>query len=97
MRPENVNPRNFETLDVLYNNGEFSIAYGLWEGRNRVLAMRWNGEDDNDAGYPKTFGHPMWFIIDGELNLTFVRSLIGARNSNNEAVLKVLNELLTIS
>lgn len=94
MRPENVNPGNFQVIDVVYDNQEFSIAFGLWENRDRVLAMRWNGENDNEAGYPKTFGHPMWFIISDELRIPILSSLIGLSSSDNDKLLKVISESL---
>lgn len=45
MKPEKVNAPNFELREVLYDNGEFSIAYGIYEkGSSPVIAMRWNGK-----------------------------------------------------
>lgn len=93
MNPENVNPNNFSVIHILFNNDDFSIAYGTWEDDNNYIAMRWNGEID-DAGYPKVFGHPMWFIIDNELCIPILQSLIGNANTDNSKLLKVLGELL---
>ena len=44
MRPENVNPGNFTVDNILYNNGNFAVAYGTWEDGDKYIAMRWNGE-----------------------------------------------------
>ena len=44
MNPENVNPNNFSVIHILFNNDDFSIAYGTWEDDNNYIAMRWNGE-----------------------------------------------------
>jgi len=93
MKPENVNPGNYKLDCVLFNNNFFSISYGFWENEKKCLAMRWNGEN-NDPGYPKVFGNPMWFIIDDNLRVPFIQSLIGQPNSNKENILKVLNELI---
>jgi len=38
--------------------------------------MRWNGDDKDDAGYPKTFGNPMWFIIHDDLKQIIIQSLM---------------------
>ncbi len=95
MNPENVNPSNFRDAQIVYNNGEFSIAYGTWENGNRVLGMRWNGEDNNDPGFPKVFRNPMWFIIDSDLHLPFLRSLVGISNSDSEKLLTVLEEIIS--
>ena len=32
MKPELVKPGNFELVEIVYNNGEFSIAYGRFYG-----------------------------------------------------------------
>ncbi len=68
MKPENVNPKNFKVIDVVYNHKDFSVAYGKWtdNGKKR-LAMRWNG-GDKDKGYPSVFDNPMWFQLpEGEV------------------------------
>ena len=90
MKPENVNPRNFNVKSIIYNNDEFSIAYGKFEKGDNCIAMRWNGEDNNDAGYPKTFGNPMWFIIDNRLKTLLLKSLIGEKYSNNLEIIEIL-------
>lgn len=63
MKPENVNPTNFKVIKVIYNNKDFSVAYGKWtESGKERLAMRWNGGDDG-KGYPSVFDNPMWFQL----------------------------------
>jgi hypothetical protein len=75
--PVNVNPGNFNVKKVLFDNGSFSVAYGTWNKTKKdVIAMRWNGDDDEDQGYPKTFGYPMWFIIHNDLKNIIVKNLI---------------------
>jgi hypothetical protein len=63
MKPENVLPRKFNVHTIIYNNGDFSVAYGVWEddGSKRI-AMRWNGGDD-EIGYPSQGGNPLWFQL----------------------------------
>ncbi|WP_157719110.1 hypothetical protein [Halopseudomonas salegens] len=68
-KPEEVNPRNFKVESVVYNDGDFSIAWGEWEDGELHLAMRWNG--DESPGYPKTFGHPVWFLLPQDLTIPF--------------------------
>lgn len=91
MRPENVNPHNFEVRRIIYESTDFSIAYGRWEEDVDCLAMRWNG-DANDAGYPKTFGHPVWFIIPAVLTKPLATALLEAPFANNESILRLLLE-----
>jgi hypothetical protein len=73
-KPDEVNPRNFQVTDIIYNLNGFSIAWGIWEDGCQCLAMRWNGEG-NDKGYPKTFGNPVWFVLPKELSLPFLKTL----------------------
>ncbi|MCX6897066.1 MAG: hypothetical protein NT105_00060 [Verrucomicrobia bacterium] len=73
-QPKSVNPRNFKVIKIVYNLNNFSVAWGEWEDDSRVLAMRWNG-GPNDAGYPKTFGNPVWFLLPRELSLPFLKTL----------------------
>ena len=82
-KPEDVNPWNFEVREVIYDNNGFSVAWGIWEEDNERLAMRWNG-DGTDAGYPKTFGNPVWFLIPEELGLPFSKTLrdLGSSSKN---------------
>ena len=74
--PKDVNPGNFKVKKVLFNNSSFSVAYGTWADKKSVVAMRWNGDDKKDQGYPKTFGNPMWFIIHDDLKNMIVQGLI---------------------
>lgn len=36
MKPENVKPAKFHKHKIIYNNGEFSVAYGLWDNSNNI-------------------------------------------------------------
>ena len=73
-QPSEVNPRNFEVIEIIYNLNGFSVAWGVWEDGSHRLAMRWNGEGE-DRGYPKTFGNPVWFMLPNELSLPFLKAL----------------------
>lgn len=43
--------------------GQGALALGRWDN-NPVLAMRWNGNnDDNRIGNPQSRGLPTWFIV----------------------------------
>jgi hypothetical protein len=86
MQPENVNPGNFNVERIIFNQGGFSIAIGIWnEDDTRRFAMRWNerdGANPNDKGYPSVFTHPMWFQLPDDI--TPVLNVL-----NNEAQLQV--------
>ena len=70
IRPEQVTaPQNHWQLNnVLYDGGAdgWSAAEGLWDGE-RALALRWNGNDNQEKGNPISSGHPTWFIVPEEL------------------------------
>ena len=89
MRPENVNHQKFKTEEILYNGKGFSVAYGIWEGGSPVIAMRWDGEGE-EVGYPKSFGHPVWFIIPDDLMVPILKSLLEKEESKKEQILNVL-------
>jgi len=77
---------------VLYDNGEFAIAWGTYDGGQKLLGMRWNG-GPNDPGYPKLFQHPVWFVLPNELSVPLVRALLGEESADNQALLRVLEDL----
>lgn len=72
--PNEVNPANFKVQEIVYNLNGFSVAWGIWEDGSHRLAMRWNGEGE-DKGFPKTFGHPVWFMLPTELSLPLLQAL----------------------
>lgn len=90
MKPENVNPKNFKIKNIVYDNNHFSIAYGVWEEGNSHLAMRWNGDSDDDPGYPKLFKNPVWFLIPEELKIPILTSLINLPSSRSTEILEAL-------
>ncbi len=90
MKPENVNPGNFEVIKIIFDNDEFAIAYGIFEEGENCIAMRWNGDGEDDKGYPKTFGNPMWFIVHQDLMKLLLKGLLGEDNSNKKALLETL-------
>lgn len=89
-KPTEVNPNNFKVKNLLFDNGEFSIVLGIWEDIENTLAMRWNGDDENDKGYPKTFGNPMWFIIHNDLKQPIIQALM---QNDKGLVNKLFNQI----
>ncbi len=67
MKPENVKPAKFHKHTIIYDNGEFSVAYGIWEDDgSKRLAMRWNGDTEQEIGYPNQGGNPLWFQLPND-------------------------------
>ncbi len=91
MKPEEVNTSNFELREVLYNNGEFSIAYGKYDGgKEPVIAMRWNGKGAG-VGYPKSAsGEPRWMVVHDELKIPFLKSILGNEKAKSDKVLDII-------
>lgn len=102
MKPEEVTYGKFKCDVILYDNGEcsegFSIAYGKYDGgKEPVIAMRWNGKNEESLGFPymgdyKT-GTPVWFVIPDMLKTTILRSIIGLPNAKSEEILKILEKI----
>ena len=64
-----------------------ALAVGRWDGKP-VLALRWNGDQNNTIGNPQSRGIPTWFIIPDKFNEAILTSgglaadkLAVARNS----------------
>ncbi|MFG0504168.1 hypothetical protein ACF8GD_16200 [Pseudomonas putida] len=52
----------FKVKTILFNDGEFAIAQGHWEGQESLsTACRWH--ETEGIGYPQTFGKPQWMIL----------------------------------
>ena len=88
-KPTEVNPNNFKVKTVLFDNTEFSIVIGTWKESKNILAMRWNGDNEDDKGYPKTFGNPMWFIIHDDLKQAIIQALM---QDDKNIINKILSE-----
>lgn len=90
MKPEKVNAPNFELREVLYDNGEFSIAYGIYEkGSSPVIAMRWNGKGAG-VGYPRKDKEPRWMVVHDELKIPFLKSILGNVKAKSDKVLDII-------
>jgi hypothetical protein len=90
-RPEDVRPAKFPDPDVVFDNGEFAIADGHWEGTNPCLAVRWNGAG-TDPGYPKLFGNPTWLVMPEPLSVPILSGLLAGAppGARSDAVLRAL-------
>lgn len=52
----------FKVKSIIFDNGEFAIARGHWDGGLRLsTACRWHEKDG--IGYPQTFGKPQWMLL----------------------------------
>lgn len=62
-QPQTVRPAKFPDPIVVFDDGDFAIAAGHWEGEPDLrLAVRWN-DLPTPPGYPKLFGNPTWMML----------------------------------
>ncbi|HRO97561.1 MAG TPA: hypothetical protein PLY79_10905 [Ferruginibacter sp.] len=64
MQAQEVNPNDWNLdenypIRVLYDDGEFSIIWGMYQNR-KSLGTRWNG--GIERGFPGQGAHPTWYI-----------------------------------
>jgi len=81
VRPEDVNPQNFQVIRIVYQDVDFSIAEGIWQDdESQRWGLRWNGNPTNedDIGYPSVFRHPMWFQLPVNFKDVFLKALLNS-------------------
>lgn len=93
MRPEDVKPKHYTNIDIIYNNGDFAIAYATHKDNYKQLVMRWNGTSDKPLGYPSIGKNPLWMRIDNKLSIPFLKSLIGQDGAKNDKINNILKDL----
>jgi hypothetical protein len=76
---EVISPKNHWSLIAVLDDagaGDIAVALGKWD-QKPVLAMRWNGDDENNAlGNPQSRGLPTWFILPtGDYSEAIIRLL----------------------
>ncbi|MBP5511251.1 MAG: hypothetical protein J6Z49_10065 [Kiritimatiellae bacterium] len=97
---KDVRPGNWSNVTDLYDNGDFSVIWGNYDGNpKKSLGTRWNGAwDKDDMGYPKTFGNPVWYvepdILAKGILLTLLEFTLRNPNSggNKDAIIAALAE-----
>jgi hypothetical protein len=79
-KPEDVNSSRFPVLigDVLYDDGESSLAFSKW-GKDPALGIRWNerhGDSPSGQGFPNQGSYSTWFIIPRCIAVATLRGLL---------------------
>ena len=66
VHPEDVSsPRQRWSLIAVLDDGQSdkgALAIGRWDNKP-VLAIRWNGDEENPVGNPQSRGLATWFIL----------------------------------
>jgi hypothetical protein len=56
----------FTNVSILYDDGNFAFAKGLWDNHEEGIGARWHNEESEGVdtiGYPQTYGKAQWFIF----------------------------------
>jgi hypothetical protein len=74
-----VRPKRWTQVTDLYDDGQYSAIWGLYEDDDKVLrpkrvAGRWNG-DSMGIGYPNRFGTPQWYVEPEFLRMAILQEL----------------------
>lgn len=84
VKPEEVtSPKDsVSNVEVLYEGkeGSCAIARLIWDGEE-CIGIRWNGTAENPNGYPSSFGHPCWLVLDDDA-VKVISAIILERNKN---------------
>ena len=87
-----VRPKNFPKPHILWEDADFTVAWGKFKNTPERLAMRWNGEP-NKTGFPNQGKNPLWFMLPEELSVPLLKALLGTKPAKNKRILKVLKQL----
>ena len=57
-----VQPEKWSEIVVLFDDGEYSVIAGQYEGGRR-LGERWDGGVGSTLGFPNMMGRPVWHLV----------------------------------
>ena len=91
-----VTPGKWTDLRVLFDNGEYSLVAGAYDG-DKAVGERWNGRR-GALGFPNQAGHPVWHVVPDFLIVPILHGLLDelARHSQtkgHEQRTEILREL----
>jgi hypothetical protein len=86
-----ISPKRRWTLIAVLDDKEDedtpAVALGRWD-RKPVLAMRWNGTNENPIGNPQSRGLPTWFILPNEFRDAILAKMPPEKKAFAEAFFK---------
>jgi hypothetical protein len=82
-----VRPERWSEIWVLFDNDQYSVISGVYDGGRRVLGERWNGESDSPLGFPNVSGHSVWHVVPRFLEIPVLHGLLDevAKNPGEQA------------
>lgn len=93
--PEFVNHGGFTVQKIVFDDGAFSVAWGVNYDSQKQLGMRWNGGDGGSKplGFP-TYKDPLWFFLPKELTIPILRGLLGHGRSDGFAIAEIIKVIM---
>ncbi|MFZ2969372.1 MAG: hypothetical protein WA080_10005 [Sulfuricurvum sp.] len=77
-----VRPKKWSNVLDLYDHNDYSAIWGNYEeSAERVLGVRWNGESEDDLGYPNMAGYPVWYVEPKFLRQSILLDLLKLVNN----------------
>lgn len=99
--PEFVNHGGFTVQKIVFDDGAFSVAWGVNNDGQKQLGMRWNGGDGGDGGDDSDFGFPtyflkkpLWLFLPKELTIPILRGLLGHGRSDGFAIAEIIQVVM---
>ncbi len=96
MNPKDANTKNCKVVKVVFDNGDFSIAYLYIINENKnILGCRWNYNyiTNNDLGSPNQGKYPKWLYFSEDLYIPILNSLINIDGTIEPERLAVVNAI----
>lgn len=94
---KNVRPKRWSRVIDLYDDGNFSAIWGSFDNSaDRILGVRWNGDTEEDIGYPSLGGNPLWFVQPSLLWYATLITLLQKSKSNPNLEKYIDNILIAI-
>ena len=98
-----VSPGKWSDIEVLFDDGAYSVIAGTYAGQKHCLGERWNG-GAGSLGFPSQAGYPIYHVVPEFLTRWVLHGLmselarrpgIAGRDGYIDAVVKELATLPT--
>ena len=72
-------------IKVLYDDGEYSVIWGKYDGV-KFLGTRWNGDEiqEDDKGYPRQGKYPTWYVEPDFIATAILQKLLNEAIENGK-------------
>ena len=77
-----VTPAKWSESWVLFDDGQYSVISGVYDGGRRKLGERWNGDEDSHLGFPNVAGYPVWHVVPRFLEIPVLHGVLDEMAKN---------------